>query len=153
MCYGTVFVAQSDSDWVNVDKQVASTDHRASTAVHIYACSVPFRDVLAALTEEQEDPVAPEWYRLLRARQEEALQKMRGPRFNSTAVKRPSQKRQVERPSARATLVKEVAALGSSLLLVWEVDDCDASPFYPARGAGRERELPSIRGPDRMIRI
>jgi hypothetical protein len=31
------------------------------TAVHIYACSVPFRDVLATLTEEQEDPVAPEW--------------------------------------------------------------------------------------------
>ena len=61
VCYGTVFVAQSDNDWVNVDKQVASTDHCASTAVHIYACSVPFRDVLAALTEEQEDPVAPEW--------------------------------------------------------------------------------------------
>src|ERR1700680_1497632 len=90
VCYGTVFVAQSASDWVNVEKpvpverpqfgsvsldasflsncltilvgmkwqangdwndalkQVASTDHRASTAVHIYACSEPFRDVLAA---------------------------------------------------------------------------------------------------------
>jgi hypothetical protein len=153
VCYGTVFVAQSASDWVNVEKpvpverpqfgsasldasflsnclkilvgmkwqangdwndalkQVASTDHRASTAVHIYACSVPFRDVLAALTEEQEDHVAHEWHRLLRARQEEALQKIRGPRFDSTAVKRISQERQVERASPRATLVKQVVAL------------------------------------------
>jgi hypothetical protein len=153
VCYGTVFVAQSDNDWVNVDKpapvdrpqfgsanldasfvsdclkilvgmkwqpngdwndalkQVASTDHRASTAVHIYACSVPFRDVLATLTEEQEDHVAHEWYRLLRARREKALQKMRGPRFNSTAVKRPSQKRQVDRSSTRATLVNRAVGV------------------------------------------
>src|ERR1700688_1525529 len=37
--------------------------------------------------------------------------------------------------------------------VVWDVYDRNASPFHPHRGASRECELPSIRGPDGMIRI
>jgi hypothetical protein len=42
---------------------------------------------------------------------------------------------------------------GRLLSVVWESDDCNASLFCPDRGASGECELPSIRGPYRMIRI
>lgn len=95
LCYGTVFVAESDfevahvekplpvqsahfgsamldasflsnclrmlivsksisnADWGDALRQVACSDHRSSTAVHIYACSLAIRDLLAELSDKQ----------------------------------------------------------------------------------------------------
>jgi hypothetical protein len=104
--------SHADGNWTDAIKQVGITDHRSSTAVHIYACSAPFCDVLAALTEEQEDQIAQEWYRLLRARQEEALQKMRGPRLDSAAGKHKAKgEHHDSRVGPRVTLVKQLVAL------------------------------------------
>lgn len=104
--------SHADGNWTDAIKQVGVTDHRSSTAVHIYACSASFCDVLAALTEEQEDQIAREWYRLLRARQEETLQKMRGPRLDSAAGKHMAKgEHHDSRVGSRITLVKQLLAL------------------------------------------
>jgi hypothetical protein len=55
--------SSANADWSDALRQVAFSDHRSSTAVHIYACSPAVRDLLAELSDDQEAKLGEDLYR------------------------------------------------------------------------------------------
>ena len=69
-CLRMLIVGRSaaNADWSDALRQVACSDHRSSTAVHVYVCSLAVRDLLAELSDEQAAKLGEDLYRSRRRR-------------------------------------------------------------------------------------